>query len=96
MPSPTIGGIDALIALQGQDDNQERRRRAVGRGKVALNALDELKIELLGGALGPSTLMRLKSVTTDLLDASGDPKLDAVLAEIELRVAVEIAKLTPR
>ena len=62
---------------------------------MALDALDELKVELLGGTLGPSTLMRLKSVTTDLLDASGDPKLDAVLAEIELRVAVEIAKLIP-
>ncbi len=92
----TIGGIDALIALQGQDEKMERRRRAVSRGKSALDALDELKIELLGGKLGPSMLMRLKSVTTDLLDASGDEKLDAVLAEIELRVAVEIAKLTPR
>ena len=60
------------------------------------NALDELKIELLGGTLGPWTLMRLKSVTTDLLDASGDDRLDTVLAEIELRVAVEIAKMTPR
>ena len=48
------------------------------------------------GTLGPSTLMRLKSVTAELLDASGDPRLDAVLAEIELRLAVEIAKLTPR
>ena len=63
---------------------------------MALDALDELKVELLGGTLGPSTLMRLKSVTTDLLDASGDPKLDAVLAEIELRVAVEIAKTDSR
>jgi hypothetical protein len=92
----TIGGIDALLALQGQDEKQERRRRAVGRGKLALDALDDLKVELLGGTLGPSTLMRLKSVTTDLLDTSGDRKLDTVLAEIELRLAVEIAKLTPR
>jgi hypothetical protein len=41
-------------------------------------------------------LQRLKSATTDLLDGSGDPKLDAVLEEIDLRVAVEIAKITPR
>ena len=63
---PTIGGIDALIALQGQDDPAERRRRAVKRGRTALNALDELKIEVLGGTLGPSTLLRLKSATADL------------------------------
>jgi len=57
----TIGGIDALIALQGQDDPAERRRRAVKRGRTALDALDELKIEVLGGTLGPSTVLRLKS-----------------------------------
>jgi len=92
----TIGGIDALLALQGQDELTERRRRAVHRGRTALDALDELKVELLGGSLGPSTLSRLKSVTAELLDTSGDAKLDAVLAEIDLRVAVEIAKMTPR
>ena len=91
----TIGGIDALIALQGQDDPAERRRRAVKRGRIALDALDELKIEVLAGTLGPSTLMRLKSATADLRDASGDAGLDAVLAEIELRLEVEIAKMSP-
>ncbi len=92
----TIGGIDALIALQGQDDPAERRRRAVKRGRTALDALDELKVECLAGTLGPSTLMRLKSATADLRDASGDDRLDSVLAEIELRVEVEIAKMSPR
>ena len=91
----TIGGIDALIALQGQDDPAERKRRAVKRGRSALDALDELKVEALGGTLGPSTLARLKSATADLRDASGDDGLDSVLAEIELRLEVEIAKMTP-
>ena len=91
----TIGGIDALIALQGQDDPAERRRRAVKRGRIALDALDELKIEVLGGSLGPSTLQRLKSATADLRDSSGDDRLDSVLAEIELRLEVEIAKMGP-
>jgi hypothetical protein len=92
----TIGGIDALLALQGQDDPAERRRRAVKRGRVALDALDELKVEVLAGTLGPTTLMRLKSATADLRDASGDNRVDAVLAEIELRLEVEIAKISPR
>jgi len=91
----TIGGIDALLALQGQEDPAERKRRAVKRGQVALDALDELKVAVLGGSLGPSTLMRLKSATADLRDASGDPGLDAVLEAIELRVEVEIAKMGP-
>ena len=91
----TIGGIDALIALQGQDDPAERKQRAVKRGRVALDALDELKVEVLSGTLGPPTLARLKSATADLRDASGDPRLDSVLAEIELRLEVEIAKISP-
>ena len=92
----TIGGIDALIALQGQDDPMARRRRAVHRGRTALDSLDQLKLEVLAGTLGSSTLMRLKSVTADLRDGSGDVNLDTVLAEIELRLEVEIAKMTPK
>jgi hypothetical protein len=91
----TIGGIDALLALQGQDDPAERRQRAVKRGRLALDTLDALKAEVLAGTPGPSTLQRLKSAATDLRDASGDTGLDTVLAEIELRVEVEIAKMTP-
>jgi hypothetical protein len=92
----TIGGIDALIALQSEDGPTGRRRRAVKRGRVALDALDELKHGMLAGTLGPSTLLRLKSAANELKGGSGEPGLDTVLAEIELRVAVEIAKLTPR
>ena len=88
----TVGGIDALIALQGIEDPVERRRRAVKHGRRALDALDELKIGLLGGTLNQATMLRLKSVAADLHDASGDDRLDQVLAEIDLRVAVELAK----
>jgi hypothetical protein len=88
----TLGGIDALIALQGIEEPAERRRRAVKHGRRALDALDELKLGLLAGTLDQGTLLRLKSVAADLKDGSGDDKLDTVLAEINLRVAVELAK----
>jgi hypothetical protein len=88
----TVGGIDALIALQGIEDPVERRRRAVKHGRRALDALDELKLGLLSGTLEPAALLRLKAVAADLQDGSGDEKLDQVLSEIELRVAVELAK----
>ena len=92
----TIGGIDALMALQGLEDAGERRRRAVGRGRNALDALDKLKLAFIGGAIDPTTLNRLKALSGELKEESGDSTLDTVLAEIELRVEVEIAKLTPR
>jgi hypothetical protein len=88
----TLGGIDALIALQGIEDPAERRRRAVKQGRRALDALDELKLGLLSGALDQGTLLRLKAVAGDLKDSSGDDRLDQVLREIDLRVAVELAK----
>jgi Class II flagellar assembly regulator len=92
----TIGGIDALIALQSEDGPVGRRKRAFKRGRMVLDAPEDLKHGLLAGTLAPATLARLKSVATELKDASDEPGLDAVLAEIELRVEVEIAKLSPR
>jgi Class II flagellar assembly regulator len=88
----TVGGIDALLALQGVEDPTERRKRAVRRGRTALDALDELKIGLLAGELDTSSLGRLKAVTAELTEGSGDGRLDTVLAEIALRVEVELAK----
>jgi Class II flagellar assembly regulator len=92
----SVGGIDALMALQGLEDPTERRKQAVRRGRVALDALDELKVGLLGGMLSQATLNRLKSAAAFLKGSSGDDGLDAVLGEIELRVEVEIAKMAAR
>ena len=85
--------IDALIALQGiEEDPVERRKRSVARGKTALDVLDDLKMGLLSGNLDTSTVMRLRDAAANLKSSSGDAGLDAVLAEIELRVEVELAK----
>lgn len=85
--------IDGLLALQGiEEDPVERRRRSVARGKTALDVLDDLKMGLLSGNLDASTVMRLRDAAANLKSSSGDPGLDAVLSEIELRVEVELAK----
>ena len=89
----TIGGIDALLALQGVEEPGERRRKAVKRGRGALDALDALKLGLLSGTLDTAALARLKSVGSGLAEPTGDPQLDIVLAEIGLRVDVELAKI---
>ncbi len=88
----TLGGIDALIALQGIENPLERRRRAVKQGARALDALDELKLGLLSGGIDQATLLRLKAAAADLMQGSGDDGLDRLLGEIDLRVAVELAK----
>lgn len=88
-----LGNIDALMALQGIEDATERRRRAVKRGRSALDALETLKLGLLAGRLDGVSLARLKTAAAELAEASGDPGLDAILAEIGLRVEVELAKV---
>jgi Class II flagellar assembly regulator len=86
-------GIDALIALQGiEEDPAERRKRSVQRGKGALDVLDDLKLRLLAGTIDQPTVSRLRDAAAALKYSSGDPQLDSVLSEIELRVEVELAK----
>ena len=94
---PAVGpkataNIDALLAMQGVEDPTERRKRSVQRGRGALDVLDDLKLGLLSGSFNASTMARLRTAAADLKASSGDPGLDAVLSEIELRVEVELAK----
>jgi hypothetical protein len=85
-------GIDALLAMQSIEDPTERRRRSVARGRSALDLLDDLKIGLLSGTLDLSMASRLRAAAAELKSSSGDPGLDQVLSEIDLRVEVELAK----
>jgi hypothetical protein len=89
----SVGGIDALLALQGVEEPTERRRRAIKRGRNALDALDGLKLGLLSGTLDTPALARLKAAATALGERTGEVGLDTILAEIALRVEVELAKV---
>jgi hypothetical protein len=88
----SISTLDALMALQGVEDPTERKKRAVVKGRNALDVLDDLKVAVLDGTLDGPTLARLKVASEGLSEGSGDPGLDSVLSEIDLRVAVELAK----
>jgi len=64
--------------------------------RQAFDVLEVLKIGLLDGELGPSTLGRQKSAAEGLKHGSSDSGLDEVLGEIELRVEVELATAAVR
>ena len=90
----SILGLDALLALQAVGDaTSERRRKAVRRGHDLLDALDGLKVALLSGRVAPSELVRLRGQLRAMKEASGDERLDEIIAHIELRAEVELAKL---
>lgn len=87
------GPLDMLLTVQAQEDSQERKRRQARRGHDLLDGLDRLKAALLAGRILPSELERLRSTLALRRETTDDPRLDEVLAHIELRAAVELAKL---
>ncbi|HYC99506.1 flagellar assembly protein FliX [Brevundimonas sp.] len=87
-----VAGVSALMALQGVEDATERRRRALRRGGGLLDRLDELKLALLAGEAGEGTLERLGRGLREERPIDADPALNSLLAQIDLRAAVELAK----
>jgi len=93
-PAMAAAGLETLLAVQGMqpEDRREKRRRAMQRGRQSLDLLDDLKLSMLAGEPMPSVLLKLRGLTSAKLDDTGDTGLDSVLAEIDLRAQVEIAK----
>jgi hypothetical protein len=85
--------MDGLVALQANEDATERRKRQVRRGHDLLDGLDKLKAALLGGAVPSAQLVQLKAQLEARRENTDDPRLEDLIGHIELRVAVEIAKL---
>jgi hypothetical protein len=94
--APAVASLEAMLSLQEIVDPAERRRRAVKRGHRLLDELDGLKLALLDGAVTRSDLARLTGLIADQRESSGDPGLDEVLSQIDVRVAVELAKIQRR
>ncbi len=87
-----IYAIGALLGLQevgsGLDD-----RTAAARGGEILDRLEELGRGLLLGSVGRDRMTQLARISTGLAARTTDPRLRQILAEIELRARVELAKL---
>jgi hypothetical protein len=88
-----VSSLGALLALQEVGGPLERRRRAVGRAGRILEALEDLKLDLLEGRLSPDALETLTRSVREQRALTDDPRLEGVLDEIETRAAVELAKL---
>jgi hypothetical protein len=88
-------GVGALFALQEVPDATARRRKAMARASKMLERLDSLQLGLLEGAIDPASLAEFAGAARAAREEAGDPALQGVLDEIELRAAVELAKLSP-
>jgi hypothetical protein len=91
-PAHAVTPLDAVLALQGGETPIQRRARQTRRGEEALDALEELEQGLLLGR-APGALRSRIDALRRRAEPTGDERLDAVLGEIDIRLAVEAAKL---
>lgn len=82
----------ALLQIQEAPEREPARAAAVRRGADLLDRLDDLRLALVAGSLSPARLRALAETLAARREASHDPRLDEIIAEIELRTAVELAK----
>jgi hypothetical protein len=87
-----LAALGGVLAVQAVPPGGAERARLLRRSYSLLDQLEELRIALLEGRLAAAAVRRL----ADLLDAErpaiDDPQLRAVLDQVELRAAVELAK----
>lgn len=88
-----LGRVEMLLAVQEVANEGGGRRRARQRGEAILDQLDALRHGLLTGRIAQGDLSRLLALVRGQRESVMDPMLDEVLAEIELRACVELAKL---
>jgi len=91
-PGP-IAALDSILMLQGLDDSTQGKSKGLTHGEQLLDLLDSVRDGLLAGGIPRATLNKLAHAVTKRQDGFADPKLQAVLDEIELRAHVELAKL---
>lgn len=88
--------LNTVLALQEAPDatRGRARKRAQERGNMMLDHLEEIRMGLLLGTIPMAKLEQLAQLIRAKREQVDDPKLLAILDEIELRAAVELAKLS--
>lgn len=87
-----VTGLDAILALQAEGFDPGRRSRQVKRAEAALDALSRLERGFIEGRADGAVRADLLAVQAQSAP-TGEPGLDAILLEVDTRVAVELAKL---
>jgi hypothetical protein len=85
--------LSGLLALQEITEEERRKQRLVKRGSGMLDSLENLRQQLLIGAIPADMLSELAAQLEQEKQQVDDPNLIMLLEDIELRVAVELAKL---
>lgn len=85
--------VDSLLSLQEVPDPLKGRSKGAKRGSDLLDRLEEIRHGLLLGEIPAHRLVALAQSLKAERPVTPDPVLAELLDEIELRCAVELAKL---
>ncbi len=88
-----LSGIGGLLSVQELPDALAGRRRAIQRGNALLDRLEDLRLGLLSGIVSREQIEELARLSRTARMQVDDARLGVVLDEVDLRVAVELAKL---
>ncbi len=90
-----LGSVEALVALQEVPDATRQTKPAAQKhAEDLLDRLDQIRLGLLQGNLSRIDLQALVLRLAERRRETGDPRLVAIVDEIELRAKVELAKLS--
>lgn len=81
-----------MLMLQEVSDEEANRKKAVRQGHLTLDALENLRDSILFGDVTERQLHHIAQLIEKQREIIVSPQLKAVLDDIELRVAVELAK----
>lgn len=85
--------VGGMLMLQEVSDEELRRERIVREGESMLDSLEKLRQALLMGQLPLDVLRTLEDRLKRQRERAFDPRLIEIIDDIELRAAVELAKI---
>lgn len=92
--APQVESLSSLLAAQEVGGDESGGRSAAReRAELLLDKLDQLRHGLLAGRISGNQLSDLMRTVRDRRDQVADPRIREVLDQIELRAAVELAKI---
>lgn len=92
-PLSATSMFGSIISAQEVDEREARRRQSLKQGRVTLEHLEKLRDGLLMGMVPIATIHALEQWVIQEKTQTNDPVLRSILNDIEVRAAVEIAKL---
>lgn len=86
--------IAGVLGVQEVDDALAHASKGKLRAQDILDRLDDLRLQLLSGAISKDKLVQLARMVSSRRAQVTDPRLAEILDEIDLRAQVELAKYT--